>query len=49
MTIHDWPRFKPVPKNAWLRALRLRTFAVFSGRRARLSDGERGGQTANEG
>jgi hypothetical protein len=49
MAIHDRPRFKPMPNNAWPRSLRLRTFAVVGGRRARLCDGEHGGQTAGEG
>jgi hypothetical protein len=49
MTIHDRPRFKPVPHNAWLRFLGSRTLAVVSSRRARLSHGEHRGQTAREG
>jgi hypothetical protein len=49
MAIHDRPRFEPMPNNAWLRSLRLRTFDVVSSGRSRLNDGERGGQTAGEG
>jgi hypothetical protein len=49
MALHDGPRLESMPDNAWPRSLSLRACAVVSSRRARLGDGEHGGQAAGEG
>jgi hypothetical protein len=47
MAIHNGASFKPMSDNARFRYAKSRAFVV-SGRRGRLSDGEHGGQAAEE-
>jgi hypothetical protein len=49
MAIHNGAWFKPMFDNAWIHYAKPGAFVVVSGRPGRLSDGEHGGQAAEEG